>query len=68
MVAVLSRSGNSHREALQGWLEESGAVGYAKQRAGRFVERAGKELEGIRPSPARDALMQIAAFVVDREQ
>ena len=68
MVAVLSRSGNSHREALQAWLKGSDAVGYAQQKASRYVERAINELGGIRPTPARESLAQIADFVVNREQ
>jgi len=66
--AILSNSGNHHREALKPWLERSDAIVYARQKALWCIRRAVDELNSASPSPARETLKQLADFVVNRRQ
>ncbi|HUU85447.1 MAG TPA: polyprenyl synthetase family protein [Phycisphaerae bacterium] len=62
--------GNGHtvsRERICGWLEETGSVEYAYGRAAEFITTAQTHLEGVRPSPARDALWAVTEFVLRRQ-
>ena len=67
VVAVLSGSGDSHRDALQPWLERSDAISYAQAKALWYARRATEELEALPATAARDALVQIADFVITRQ-
>jgi len=68
LVAVLSRADDHHREALKPWLERSDAMAYAQQKARWYVERAAEELHQAPETPAREALRQVADFVINRRQ
>lgn len=68
IVAILSRSGDSHRDALKPWLERSDAISYAQQKAIWYTQRATEELEQIPANPTHQSLRQIADFVVTRQQ
>lgn len=56
------------REALRPWLQQSGAIDYARQKALWYVHSAIEELADVPPSPARDALLGIADFMINRQQ
>lgn len=47
-------------------LEKYDAIDYARQTAQRFVDNARQQLSGLKPSPARDTLLAMAEFVVQR--
>jgi octaprenyl-diphosphate synthase len=66
ILAVLARSDNHYREALKPWLDRSDAIAYAQQRAGGYAEQAKRQLDAVPPSPARQALLGLADFVVSR--
>ncbi len=68
LIALLSRSGNHHREALQPWFERTDAVEYAHDMAVGHTRRAGEELDKLPASPARDVLKGLTEFVVSRSQ
>lgn len=68
MIAVLSRCGNHHREALRPWFERSDALAYARERAIWYTRRAGQELDKLPPTPTRDVLKGLTEFVVTRRQ
>jgi len=48
-------------------LKESGAIEYAKQKSRGYINNAKKSLEKIPDSKAKDELLRIADFVVERE-
>jgi len=68
LVAVLSRSGNHHRETLEPWLERSDAISYARQKAAWFTRRAGGELAALPATSACNSLRGLTEFVVTRHQ
>ena len=68
LVAALSRPDDHHREALKPWLERSDAISYAQQKAHWYVQRATEELRQAPETPAREALRQVAEFVINRKQ
>jgi octaprenyl-diphosphate synthase len=47
-------------------LEKYDAIEYARQTAQRFVDDARLQVSGLAPSPARDTLLAMAEFVVQR--
>jgi octaprenyl-diphosphate synthase len=47
-------------------VEQAGGLEYARQRALELALRAEAELEGLPPSPARDALRDSIAYAVER--
>jgi octaprenyl-diphosphate synthase len=63
---ILSSPGNHKREALSPYLNESGALEYARQRAEDFATRARAELECLAPSPFRAILETLPDRVVHR--
>ena len=67
VIAILSGAGNSHRDALEPWLERSDAIQYAQEKAAEYVRLATAELNSLPETPARDALMHIAEFVITRQ-
>jgi octaprenyl-diphosphate synthase len=68
LVAMLSGSGNHHRESLEPWFQTSDAIAYAQQKALDHIEAAKSQLTALPCTPARDALAEIAEFVVARKQ
>ena len=68
LVAVLSRSGNHHRQALRPWLERYDAISYAQEKAQWFTRRAGGELAALPTTTACDSLRGLTDFVVTRHQ
>jgi len=69
LLSILS-SGTHEREKIEeaiGLLRECGAIDYATRRSLALVAHAERRLRAIRPSPAREALMDIAEFFVKRE-
>lgn len=68
LTSALSDGGNHHRDVLRPWLEGSDAVSYAQARARAFTAQARGHLASLPPSPARDSLLGLADFVVDRQQ
>ncbi|MFN2244684.1 MAG: polyprenyl synthetase family protein, partial [Anaerolineae bacterium] len=57
-----------HRAQVTRLLQESGALAYAAQRAGAFVERARSALAVLPDSQARDELRGLADYVVVRDR
>jgi len=49
-------------------VSEAGGLDYARERAIRLAEQAEEELERLPASPARDALRDSIAYVVDRRR
>ena len=68
LVAILSRSGNHHLEALRPWLDRGDAISYAREKAHWFTQRAGRQLAGLPASPATESLLGLTDFVVTRHQ
>ena len=68
VMAILSRLDNHRRTALEPWIARSDAVAYARQKAVWYTQRAKQRLAGLKPTPAREALGQLADFVVTRQQ
>ncbi len=68
LVAILSRPETDHREVLKRRLEQSDAIVYARQKAAWFARRAAESLPCPPTTPADEILVQLAEFVVTREQ
>jgi len=68
VLGVLARCGNHHREALRPWLEQSDAIAYSRETAAAYTKRAGKELDALEDSHARDTLKELTEFVVTRQK
>jgi geranylgeranyl pyrophosphate synthase len=47
-------------------MEKYDAIDYARQTAQRFVDDARAQISALLPSPARDTLLAMAEFVVQR--
>jgi octaprenyl-diphosphate synthase len=47
-------------------FEKYDAIDYARQTAQRFVDDARRQINALAPSPARDTLLTMAEFVVQR--
>lgn len=58
--------GPKQRERIGRLLETTGAMAYASRRAREYAESAALRLEPIPSSPARDVLLALSRFVVDR--
>ncbi len=67
VLAILSRSGNHHREALLPWLGRVDAVDYAREKAIAHTRAASESLKSLPPNPVCDALQGLAEFVVNRQ-
>lgn len=63
---LLSESDPDTRHALRPYLESSGALDYAWEKAEDFAARASDCLETLPDSPARSTLRDLAAYVVRR--
>lgn len=68
ILEIVQRSGNHRAEALRPRLLASDAVSYAQDAAAQYSRRAAEELGSLGPSPARDALVGLTEFVVQRQQ
>jgi octaprenyl-diphosphate synthase len=68
LTATLMREGNHHRNALQPWFERYDAIGYAKEKAKEFSDRACNALKELPDTAAKHSLLGIADFVVTRHQ
>jgi geranylgeranyl pyrophosphate synthase len=68
LVAILSRSGNHHHEALQPWFARCDAIAYARQTALRFIRQAADELAVLPATPASESLRGLSDFVISRRQ
>lgn len=51
---------------LREWVTRQGGIDYALSTAGAYVSSAIQRLEGLRPSEARSALMELAEFIIRR--
>jgi geranylgeranyl pyrophosphate synthase len=49
-------------------VTERGGLGYARERAHTFCERADAALDAIRPSPARETLRASLTYVLERRR
>jgi len=68
VVAVLSRNGNHHREALLPWFERFDAIAYARDKSVWYTQQAADELNNLPATEARETLKQLTEFVVKRQQ
>ena len=66
IVAIMGRSDNHRREALEPCFESAAALDYARQKAAGYADKARAELAPLAPSPARTVLRQLTEFVVER--
>ncbi|MBN2217561.1 MAG: polyprenyl synthetase family protein [Pirellulales bacterium] len=67
VLAALADAGRDSRETLRPWLARTDALDYARRRAEDYVQLAVDQLELLPSTPARDALVGLARFVVARE-
>jgi octaprenyl-diphosphate synthase len=63
---TLSGSGDQKVEQLRAILEESDALNYTRLQADQFAAAARRELEELSDSPAKQVLVQLTHFVVQR--
>ena len=66
LTAALAENGNHRRDLLHPWLQRHDAIAYSRERARRFTQSAREELAVLPDSPARDSLVGLADFVVNR--
>jgi octaprenyl-diphosphate synthase len=65
-LSLLSEDGGADRDALLAVLAHHESLGYARQEAQRYAERALAELAGLADTPAKDALAAMAEFAIAR--
>src|SRR5262249_54001689 len=65
---LLRSPGNHKRESLRRYFEESGALAYARRRAGEDAGRGRAELECVPPSECRSILEALTERVVHRDR
>jgi octaprenyl-diphosphate synthase len=68
VLELLSRTDGRAREGLKPWLERWDAISYAGQTALVHARRAEEALKEVPAGPARQALAELAEFVVTRRQ
>jgi len=68
LAAVLGNGLTASASEVCAWLDRTGSVAYAMQRAADHVMRAVAHLEAFPPGPARDSLAGIAHFIAFRQQ
>lgn len=66
--ALLAASDNHQIEVLRGWFERYDALASAQATAVEYTRRAADALQELPSSPARDALLGLTEFVVQRRQ
>jgi octaprenyl-diphosphate synthase len=67
VLAALSDPAGRNRDALRPWFDRTDAIAYARRRAGDYVQLAIDQLAAVPPSPIREVLVNLARFVVARE-
>lgn len=67
LLALLTGQRADARDAVRGHLLELDAIQYTKTLAVGYATRAAEQLTAVSASPARDALLRVARFVVDRD-
>ena len=68
LTSALSNGGNHHRDVLRPWLQRSDAISYARSRAQSFTGQASENLALLPATAARDSLLGLVDFVIDRQQ
>jgi octaprenyl-diphosphate synthase len=68
LLDLLTSSENHRRETLRPWFARFDAIEYARTSAERFAKTAADSLQSIPLSPARDSLVDLSRFVVERKQ
>jgi octaprenyl-diphosphate synthase len=68
VLGILQNDSIDRLTELQPYFRRFDAIGYAKQRARGFAERAARRLQALPSSPARQTLSTMAEFVVARSQ
>lgn len=63
---ILAGTGNHKLEQLRAILEESDALDYTRRQAEQFAAAARSELDGLCESPAKQMLVQLTHFLVQR--
>ncbi len=64
---LIESTDRESRSELLRWLDESDAMQHARDVAESHVAQAVQQLDGLRPSPAKTTLEQIAQFVIRRD-
>jgi octaprenyl-diphosphate synthase len=68
LVQTLTHLDGHHADVLAPWFKGSDAIAYSQERAMHYVNLAKSELDRVAPSASRDALKELAEFVVARDQ
>ncbi len=68
LLDLLTSSDNHRRDALRPWFARYDAIGYTREQAEKFARLAAEELRSLPASPARDSLVELTRFVVQRKQ
>lgn len=68
LVSVLSQSENHRLGTLQSWFGRYDAIDYARSQAITYTQRAVGELTALPASSARQSLVELTDFVVNRHQ
>jgi octaprenyl-diphosphate synthase len=62
------RGDGAARQRARGLLRAAGSIDFSLQRASEMVEESRVHLESLEPSPCRDALHALAAYVLQRKR
>lgn len=68
LLDLLAHADGRSREVLKPWFQRWDAIHYAERQACGYARRAQEILSQAPASPAREALAQLADFVVSRQQ
>lgn len=68
LTASLAKSGDHHRGVLRPWFERHDTLSYARERARSFTQQACGELAALPATAARNSLLSLTDFVVNRHQ
>jgi len=66
LLNLLNSPEGFDRESIAPWLEQFGALAYAKERAASFADRARREIADLPQSSAKSVLAMLPDFVVMR--
>jgi len=66
LLGLLNNPEGFDRESIAPWLEQFGALSYAKERAASFADRARQDIAELPDSPAKSVLAMLPEFVVMR--
>jgi octaprenyl-diphosphate synthase len=67
VLELLSSPSRADRNQVNLWLDRCDALGYARQQARNYADRAAAELDTLAESPARDVLAALCELVVSRQ-